>query len=179
MKNFKTSLFLVLISFSFSVFSQSASNNSPREHISLDKDWKFAFGHPSDTKKDFNTGTAYYSYLAKAGFGDGAANASFDDRSWRKLDLPHDWAVEQGFSSEASFSHGFKAIGRNFPDKSIGWYRKKITIPESDLGRRIHIAFYGVFRNSIVWVNGHYLGHQDSGYLGFEYEITDYINYGG
>jgi len=63
--------------------------------------------------------------LAKAGFGDGTANASFDDRSWRKLDLPHDWAVEQGFSSEASFSHGFKAIGRNFPDKSIGWYRKK------------------------------------------------------
>ena len=81
MKNLKTSLFLVLISFSFSVFSQSASNTSPREHILLDKDWKFAFGHPSDTKKDFNTGTAYFSYLAKAGFGDGASNASFDDRS--------------------------------------------------------------------------------------------------
>jgi beta-galactosidase len=181
MKSFNLISFLLLISFSFSsaVFSQSASNTSPREHISLDRDWKFAFGHPSDTKKDFNTGTAYFSYLAKAGFGDGAANASFDDRSWRKLDLPHDWAVEQGFSKEASFSHGFKAIGRNFPDKSIGWYRKKITIPESDLGRRIHIAFDGVFRNSIVWVNGHYLGNQDSGYLGFEYDITDYINYGG
>jgi len=171
-------LFLFL-GFCLSVFSQTSSNIKNREHISLDKDWKFAFGHPSDTKKDFNTGTAYFSYLAKAGFGDGAANASFDDRSWRKLDLPHDWAVEQGFSPEASFSHGFKAIGRNFPDKSIGWYRKKITIPESDLGRRIHIAFDGVFRNSIVWVNGHYLGNHDSGYLGFEYDITDYINYGG
>ncbi|HSD09234.1 beta-galactosidase GalA [Flavobacterium sp.] len=181
MKNFKTILFLLLISFSFylPVFSQSLSNKSSREHISLDKDWRFAFGHPSDTKKDFNTGTAYFSYLAKAGFGDGAANAAFDDRSWRNLDLPHDWAVEQGFSEQASFSHGFKAIGRNFPDKSIGWYRKKITIPESDFGRRIHIAFDGVFRNSVVWVNGHYLGNQDSGYLGFEYDITDYINYGG
>ena len=178
MKNFKTTFFLLII-FSFSVYSQSTSNRSDREHISLDKGWKFAFGHPSDTKKDFNNGTAYFSYLAKAGFGDGAANASFDDRSWRKLDVPHDWAVEQGFSPEASFSHGFKAIGRNFPDKSIGWYRKKITIPESDLGRRIHIAFDGVFRNSIVWVNGHYLGNHDSGYLGFEYDITDYINYGG
>ena len=66
-----------------------------------------------------------------------------------------------------------------FQTTTIGWYRKKITIPESDLGRRIHIAFDGVFRNSIVWINGHYLGNQDSGYLGFEYDITDYINYGG
>ncbi|WP_348824512.1 beta-galactosidase GalA [Flavobacterium aestuarii] len=181
MKSFNSSFFILLISFSFSfsVFSQSAPDKLNREHILLDKNWKFAFGHPSDARKDFNTGTAYFSYLAKAGFGDGAANASFDDRSWRKLDLPHDWAVEQGFSSEASFSHGFKAIGRNFPDKSIGWYRKKITIPQSDFGRRIHIAFDGVFRNSIVWINGHYLGNHDSGYLGFEYDITDYINYGG
>jgi beta-galactosidase len=179
MKKINSIILLLVFSLSSSIFSQSTSNKSPREHISLDKDWKFAFGHPSDTKKDFNTGTAYFSYLAKAGFGDGASKADFDDRSWRKLDLPHDWAVEQGFSSEASFSHGFKAIGRNFPDKSIGWYRKKITIPESDLGRRIHIAFDGVFRNSVVWVNGHYLGNQDSGYLGFEYDITDYINYGG
>ncbi|HQF48061.1 MAG TPA: beta-galactosidase GalA [Flavobacterium alvei] len=181
MKNTLKTPFLLLIFFSFclSVFSQSGSKEQNRDHISLDKDWRFAFGHPSDTKKDFNTGIAYFSYLAKAGFGDGAANANFDDRSWRKLDLPHDWAVEQGFSKDASFSHGFKAIGRNFPDKSIGWYRKKITIPQSDLGRRIHLAFDGVFRNSIVWINGHYLGNQDSGYLGFEYDITDYINYGG
>jgi beta-galactosidase len=181
MKNLKKYSFLLCITLFFNtvVFSQSSTQNPTREHILLDKDWKFAFGHPSDTKKDFNTATAYFSYLAKAGFGDGAAKASFDDRSWRSLDLPHDWAVEQGFSSAASFSHGFKAIGRNFPDKTIGWYRKKINIPESDFGRRIHIAFDGVFRNSIVWVNGHYLGNQDSGYLGFEYDITDYLNYGG
>lgn len=165
--------------FHFVMFSQSKTILRGREHISIDRNWKFAFGNPSDVKKDFNTGTAYFSYLAKAGFGDGAASANFDDRSWRNLNVPHDWAVEQDFSSEASFSHGFKAIGRNFPDKTIGWYRKKITIPESDLGRRIYIAFDGVFRNSIVWVNGHYLGNQDSGYLGFEYDITDYINYGG
>lgn len=172
-------LLLLTFSFCLSVFSQSVLNNQNREHISIDKDWKFAFGHPFDTYKDFNNGTAYFSYLAKAGFGDGASSTSFDDRSWRKLNLPHDWAVEQGFSKEASFSHGFKTIGRNFPDKSVGWYRKTILISESDLGRRIHIAFDGVFRNSTVWFNGHYLGTNPSGYLGFEYDVTDYINYGG
>ena len=159
------------------VFPQFTSNI--REHITIDQDWRFAFGHPFDTSKDFNTGTGYFSYLAKTTYGDGAAASDFDDRSWRKLDLPHDWAVEQGFSEKASYSHGFKKIGRAFPETSIGWYRKKITIPQSDLGRRIHIAFDGVFRNAIVWFNGHYLGTHPSGYLGFEYDVTDYVNYGG
>lgn len=145
----------------------------------MDFGWRFAFGHPYDTKKDFNNGTSYFSYITKAGYGDGAAAARFDDRTWRKLDLPHDWAVEQPFSNRASFSHGFKAIGRNFPDASVGWYRKTISIPASDLGRRISIAFDGVFRNSIVWINGHYLGTETSGYLGFERDVTDYLNYGG
>lgn len=158
------------------VFPQFTSNI--REHITIDQDWRFAFGHPFDTSKDFNTGTGYFSYLAKTTYGDGAAASDFDDRSWRKLDLPHDWAVEQGFSEKASYSHGFKKIGRAFPETSIGWYRKKITIPQSDLGRRIHIAFDGVFRNAIVWFNGHYLGTHPSGYLGFEYDVTDYVNYG-
>lgn len=159
------------------VFPQFTSNI--REHITIDQDWRFAFGHPFETSKDFNTGTGYFSYLAKTTYGDGAAASDFDDRSWRKLDLPHDWAVEQEFSEKASYSHGFKRIGRAFPETSIGWYRKKITIPQNDLGRRIHIAFDGVFRNAIVWFNGHYLGTHPSGYLGFEYDVTDYVNYGG
>ena len=145
----------------------------------MDFGWRFAFGHPYDTKKDFNNGTGYFSYITKAGYGDGAAAARFDDRTWRKLDVPHDWAVEQPFNSKASFSHGFKAIGRNFPESSVGWYRKTFTVPATDLGRRISVQFDGVFRNSIVWINGHFLGNEPSGYLGFEYDLSDYLNYGG
>ena len=171
----KLSLLLIL---PFSIFSQTKVDLNIREHISIDQDWRFAFGHPFDTAKDFNTATGYFSYLAKIAYGDGAAASDFDDRSWRKLNVPHDWAVEQGFSQKASYSHGFKNIGRPYPETSIGWYRKKIAIPKEDLGRRIHIAFDGVFRNSTVWFNGHYLGTNPSGYLGFEYDVTDYIKYG-
>ncbi|AHM62745.1 glycoside hydrolase [Flammeovirgaceae bacterium 311] len=144
----------------------------------MDLGWRFAFGHPYDTQKDFNTGTGYFSYLAKAGYGDGAAATSFDDRAWRELDLPHDWAVEAGFDPKASYSHGFKAIGRAFPESSVGWYRKTFRIPAEDLGRNIAIEFDGVYRNSEVWVNGHYLGLEPSGYSSFRYNITDYLNYG-
>ncbi len=144
----------------------------------MDFDWRFAFGHPYDAKKDFNTGTGYFSYLAKASYGDGAAAENFDDRSWRKINLPHDWAVELPFNSKGSTSHGFKAIGRNFPETSVGWYRKTFTIPASDLGKHISILFDGVFRNSMVWVNGFYLGTHESGYTSFEYNISDYLHYG-
>jgi len=161
------------------VFSQTKNVNHVREHLLMDFDWRFAFGHPYDTKKDFNNGTGYFSYFAKAAYGDGAAAAGFDDRSWRKLNLPHDWAVEQPFNKDGSFSHGFKAIGRNFPNASVGWYRKTFVIPKSDVGKNISIAFDGVFRNSIVWINGFYLGTEPSGYTGFEYNISGYLNYGG
>jgi len=168
-------LFLIL----FITHCSFAQNNAVREQILIDKEWHFAFGHLYDTEKDFGHGTAYFSYLAKAGYGDGPAAASFDDRAWRLLDLPHDWAAERPFQENGSFSHGFKASGKGFPDYSIGWYRKTISIPKSDLGRIISIRFDGVFRNSKIWFNGHYLGTEESGYLGFEYDVTDYINYGG
>ncbi|MET3028026.1 beta-galactosidase GalA [Flavobacterium sp. UW10123] len=160
-------------------FHLLAQNKSGRELILIDKDWRFSFGHLYDTKKDFGHAEGYFSYLTKTGFADGPAASGFDDRAWRKLDLPHDWAVEQPFSESASFSHGFKAAGKNYPEKSIGWYRKKINISNDDLGKIISLKFDGVFRNSKVFFNGFYLGTEESGYNGFEYDVTAYVNYGG
>jgi beta-galactosidase len=166
--------FIFLIS-----FCTSAQNKSERELTLIDKDWRFSFGHLYNTQKDFGHAEGYFSYLTKTGFGDGPAASNFDDRAWRKLDLPHDWAVEQSFSEKASFSHGFKTAGKGFPEKSIGWYRKKISIPESDKGRIISLKFDGVFRNSKVFFNGYFLGTEESGYNGFEYDVSAYVNYDG
>ena len=174
-------LILCLLFFAIGLpsYSQTNNDNGVREHLLMDFDWRFAFGHPYNTKEDFNTGTGYFSYLAKASYGDGAAAKDFDDRSWRKINLPHDWAVELPFDNKGSASHGYKAVGRNFPNTSVGWYRKTFRVPASDLGRRVSIAFDGVFRNSKVWVNGFYLGTEASGYNSFEYNISEYLNYGG
>jgi beta-galactosidase len=176
----RTTLFFLLFFLSCNYsFSQTKEDEPIREHLLMDFDWRFAFGHPSDTKKDFNTSTGYFSYLAKASYGDGAAAKDFDDRSWRKTDLPHDWAVELPFDKNGSASHGFKTVGRNFPNTSVGWYRKTFTIPASDYGKRISIEFDGIYRNSVVWVNGFYLGTEASGYNSFDYNISAYLNYGG
>jgi beta-galactosidase len=156
-----------------------ATATAPRERQNFDSGWRFALGHATDPAKDFDFATAYFSYVTKAGYGDGPASPKFDDRAWRRLDLPHDWAVEAPFAANASHSHGYKAVGRAFPERSIGWYRKTFTVPAADAGRRISIEFDGVFRDSQVWVNGFFLGRQASGYLGFRYDLTDYLNYGG
>src|SRR5580658_2047673 len=86
----------------------------PREHLLMDFGWRFALGHAYDPDKDFGFGTGYFSYYAKAADGDGPADPHFDDRAWRLINLPHDWAVELPFDAKGSFSHGFKAIGRAF-----------------------------------------------------------------
>jgi len=156
-----------------------AAEIAPRERANFDAGWRFAFGHPSDPAKDFSHGTGYFSYFAKAGYGDGPADPKFDASAWRELDLPHDWAVEAPFDGRGSHSHGYKAVGRNFPERSVGWYRKTFAVPAGDLGRRIAIEFDGVARDSVVWVNGFYLGRQTSGTTGFRYDLTDYLNYGG
>jgi beta-galactosidase len=161
------------------VWFQMLAQTQPRERLLMDKNWRFSLGHPYDYGKDFNYATAYFSFFAKAGFADGPASPNFDDRTWRKLDIPHDWAVEAPFDSMASPSHGFKAIGRNFPERNIGWYRKTFLIPKSDDGKRISVEFDGIFRNSTVWINGHYLGVEPSGYSSFKYDLTDYLTYGG
>lgn len=156
-----------------------AADLAPRERANFDAGWRFAFGHPFDPAKDFHHGTGYFSYFAKAGYGDGPADPKFDASAWRELDVPHDWAVEAPFDAKGSHSHGYKAIGRNFPERSVGWYRKTFAVSASDLGRRIALEFDGVHRDSVVWVNGFYLGRQPSGSTSFRYDITDYLNYGG
>jgi len=78
----------------YSMVGQTRQPCPARETLLMDFGWRFALGHASNTGKDFGNGSGYFSYFAKAGYGDGAAAKDFDDRGWRKLDLPHDWCVE-------------------------------------------------------------------------------------
>jgi len=101
---------IIILTYIVSGFSQNSVNeslNSGREHLLMDLNWRFAFGHASDFEKDFSNGTSYFTWFAKTGYGDGAAAPQFEDRTWREVDLPHDWTVEMPFSPEASHSHGY------------------------------------------------------------------------
>ncbi len=163
--------------FSFLLLTGSAQNPA-RQRISMDRNWRFHFGDASDTKNDFNYNINYN--LSKAGSAKGCIAPGFNDSSWRMLNLPHDWAVEQDFvnmKDEGLQDHGFKAVGGLFPKTSIGWYRKTFFVPVKDSASRFNIRFDGVFRNCKVFLNGHYLGSNESGYSGFSLDVTDYLNF--
>ena len=154
---------------------------SERERLLLDFGWRFHLGHANDQAKDFDYGgnNQVAETFAKAGGFPPVCTTGFDDSSWERVDLPHDWAVNLPFvNAQPLVAHGCKPLGRSYPETSIGWYRRVFDIPSGDLGRRIAVEFDGVFRNSLVVFNGHYMGESMSGYAPFRYDLTDYANYG-
>src|ERR1041384_6196725 len=126
------------------------ANSRPGKTVSFNQNWRFNLG---DVTNGQDTG--------------------LDDAQWRQLDLPHDWSIEGQFDENAPSGTGGGAL-----PGGIGWYRKTFTVPLSAKGKLIFIEFDGVYRNSEVWINGHYLGKRPYGYSTFEYELTPHLSYG-
>jgi len=161
--------------------ASALNTNSSRERLLLDFNWRFQLGNARDIQGDFNFGRlAREGTFAKSGRAGAVTYANFDDSAWRTIDLPHDWAVELPFESAPAMisEHGAKPLGRDFPDTSVGWYRRTIALAPSDAGKRITIEFDGVFRQAAVFFNGFYLGTNFSGYAPFRFDITDFATPG-
>lgn len=156
-------------------------NASGQERWSLDRGWRFHFGHANDPGKDFQFG--HRTIFSKSGTATGTAiEPGFADTAWRKLDLPHDWAVELPFVKHPSSDvegHGFKPVGGFFPETTIGWYRKKFRLPAPLAGHRYELQFDGIFRDAMIWLNGFFVGNNKSGYIGERYDVSDVVNEDG
>jgi beta-galactosidase len=118
-------------------------------------------------KTSFNAGWRFYKGEAWE-----AQNAQFDDSHWRKLDLPHDWAIEGPFDPTLNPETGaLRAFG-------TGWYRKTFKLPAEMRGKHVSVEFDGAMSNSQVWINGHLLGGRPYGYIGFALDLTSYLKFG-
>ncbi|HWC58995.1 MAG TPA: beta-galactosidase GalA [Verrucomicrobiae bacterium] len=146
-----------------------AAAGLPREHLSLDTNWKFHLGD------DWPDAVNY----VNAGRCGGPAAEHFSDSYWRVVNLPHDWAVELPFDPAADGGHGFKALGVKYPTNSVAWYRRTFELPEEDKSKRIWLTFDGVYRDTIVCVNGYFVKHHEGGYYPFREDITDVVKFGG
>lgn len=139
-----------------------------RERLSLDRGWLFHLGDvPMPELKGH--GVSYAN--AKAGNAWAAAGRVFDDSDWRKLDLPHDWAVEGPFDPNENISQGYRPRG-------IGWYRRYLRIDESDRGQHFELQFDAIATHSTVWINGNIVNRNWSGYNASYIDITPYLRYG-
>lgn len=119
--------------------------------------------------QDFNTGWRFH-----LGAVDGAEQPSFDDASWRSVDLPHDWSIELGRDKDAPDgpSVGYHRGG-------TGWYRKHFSLSSANAGRSVDVIFDGIQQESEVWINGHDLGLQPHGYIGFVHALTAHLRPAG
>jgi beta-galactosidase len=158
--------------------AEALAGVAAREHLLFDFGWKFFQGHATDPARDLGFGKDQGDF-AKMGSFD-FAREKFDDSKWRSLNLPHDWAVELPFVHDDELqSHGYKPLGRSYPETSVGWYRRTFDIPKEDTGRSISVLFDGAFRDALVFLNGYSIGRNDSGYAPFRFDLTDFLNYGG
>jgi len=167
----------LLASYPGAASSEALSAVAPRERFLMDFGWKFQFGHGSDPARDLGLGSGQGDFAKSGEFK--FATAKLDDSTWRSLNLPHDWAVELPFVRDDSLqSHGYKPLGRKYPETSVGWYRKTFDTPESDRGRRTVLLFDGAFRDALVFLNGYFIGRNNNGYAPFSFDLTDFLNYG-
>ncbi len=113
-------------------------------------------------------------WLFVLGDDESMASPSYDDSQWRKLNLPHDWAIEGDFSAGNPSGAGGGAL-----PGGIGWYRKHLVLSGNDpMTSRVSITFDGVYMNSTVYVNGKEVGTRPYGYSSFEYDITSFVKEG-
>jgi beta-galactosidase len=130
--------------------SLMGATGSGRSVIDFNKHWQFFLGDTAAAKEP-----------------------GFNDAGWRSLTLPHDWSIEGSFSEKNPGTPNEGAL-----PTGIGWYRKTFTLPASAAGKKVYVEFDGVYCNSEVWINGHYLGKRPNGYISFRYDLTSYLHYG-
>lgn len=149
MKNSKT--YLVLLFALCIGGTKTFAQQHPRQEVDFNKGWKFRLGDQA-----------------------GWSSAELNDNTWSALDLPHDWSIEGKFDKNNPATVGGGAL-----PGGTGWYRKQFQVPASAKGKYIAIDFDGVYRNSEVWINGHYLGKRPNGYIAFRYDLSKHLRYGG
>jgi beta-galactosidase len=101
-----------------------------------------------------------------------AYQKNFDDAKWQNVNIPHDWAVEEPFVVDGDGYTG------KLPWRGEGWYRKKVSIPANEKGKRWYLLFDGIMAFPSIYMNGQLVGKWDYGYNSFYLDITDFVNVG-
>ncbi len=129
--------------------------NQPSKTL-FDFNWKF---HPGDMEKAWNT--------------------NFDDGTWRMIDLPHDWSIEDIPGTQSPLdSLAVGGIDMGYFRGGTGWYRKSFTLPPDLKGKKICLLFEGIYMDAEIWINDQKCADHPYGYTSFWCDITDKLLYG-
>ena len=122
-------------------------------------------------------------------FSFGATAVDFDDSEWEQVLIPHDFVLEGNYQTvNEKFQTGGiipdmddianRLVAAGSLPGDVGWYRKKFNVSVEKSSRRVYLFFDGIYRNCDVYLNHFHLGSHISGYTGFYFDATDFINFG-
>ncbi len=124
---------------------EPAAGIALRQRTLLDADWSFHLGDVASSNE--------------------VVLATYDDREWQRVNVPHDYVLEGAYDATNTRNHGYLPY-------QPAWYRKHFVIPQTDAGKTLQLEFGGIFRDSQVWLNGQFLGSHPSGYTPLHLDIT-------
>jgi beta-galactosidase len=146
----RVAAFILFCFFYLSVNAQTAILNSGTRTQNFDRNWKFCKGDKSNAQLN-----------------------SFNDASWETINVPHEYAISQSFVNDSGL------LNAGYLDQStIGWYRKIFRLSSKLSGKKIMVAFDGIYNNSKIWINGILLGKKGPGNISFQYDLTPYLKFG-
>lgn len=124
-------------------------------------------------------------WLFRRGAGEGLEAVGLNDGDWRRVDLPHDWSIEDvpgGATPDHIGPFDRKAVGgtaTGFTNGGEGWYRKHLNLAGVPADARVEIVFDGVYEQCDVWLNGEPVGSHLHGYAPFAVDLTPKVARGG
>jgi len=129
-------------------FTTSYAQINLRTEISLNSNWR--------TIADDKNKNAF----------DGFESASFNDKDWITVNVPHNWDQYEGYRR---MRHGNR--------HGYAWYRKTFTISKQPANKRIFLFFEGVGSYATVWLNGKKVGYHAGGRTTFTLDVTEDIKF--
>ena len=176
------------------LLAEQSANSQERRGLGLDHNVEGATVSDHTRHQSFDLGWRFL-----RGDVASAENPGFDDSSWRRVDLPHDWSIEDLTPNAETAGEGTIWVGGNTPTRigpfdvalsagqeatgwvvgGTGWYRKRFRLATANENAQTEIRFDGVYMNSEVWINGHSLGNHPYGYTPFVYDLTPYLKRDG
>jgi beta-galactosidase len=132
--------------------ASASAGESPARRLNFNPDWRFIRTNVS-----------------------GAELPGFNASGWSTVSCPHTWNAADTFDNFSIGGH----TGESDLWTGIAWYRKEFTLPKSANGRKVFIEFEGVRQIADVYLNGHHLGQDKTGFIPFGFDLTPHLNPGG
>lgn len=113
----------------------------------------------------------------------GAEAETFNDKAWKEVQIPHDWAifgpfdrnhdlqnvaVTQNFETQASVKTGRTG---GLPYVGVGWYRTEF---DTEPDKQTTLVFDGAMSEARVYVNGKEVCFWPYGYNSFYCDVTEF-----